>query len=138
MIKKALPGEFLHEAENTRKLLKMVPDSALSYHPQPQLWPVAKLASHIAEIYNWYSGIFNVDEFDFATYKYDNGDITKAANIVEKMVWIFSTKVQSRKSYCKEQALQAEFCSCIQTVLAAFFLCKLNALLIFYEVKQIR
>ena len=85
MIKKALPGEFLHEAENTRKLLKMVPDSALSYHPQPQLWPVAKLASHIAEIYNWYSGIFNVDEFDFATYKYDKGDLTKAANIVEKI-----------------------------------------------------
>ena len=28
MIKQALLGEFLHEAENTRKLLKAIPDSA--------------------------------------------------------------------------------------------------------------
>ncbi|RQO30824.1 damage-inducible protein DinB [Taibaiella sp. KBW10] len=84
MIKQALLGEFLHEAENTRKLLSMIPDSALAYRPQPHLWSVAQLASHVAEVYNWYEGTFNQDEFDMATYSYDKGDISKAANILQK------------------------------------------------------
>lgn len=84
MIKQALLGEFLHEAENTRKLLSAIPDSALDYRPQPHLWSVGQLASHIAEVYNWFDGTFNQDVFDMATYKYDKGDISKASNIVAK------------------------------------------------------
>ncbi len=43
MIKQALLGEFLHEAENTRKILKAIPDSALDWKPsektgQPVSW----------------------------------------------------------------------------------------------------
>lgn len=83
-MKQALMGEFLHEAENTRKLLAMVPDSALDYRPQPHLWSVGQLASHIAEVYNWYDATFNQDSFDLGAYKYDKGDISKAANILEK------------------------------------------------------
>lgn len=84
MIKEALMGEFLHEAENTRKLLNAIPDSALEYRPKPHLWSVGQLASHIAEVYNWYDGTFNQDVFDMGTYKYDKGDISKASNIVAK------------------------------------------------------
>lgn len=84
MIKQALLGEMIHEAENTRKLLAMIPDSALDYRPQPQLWSVAQLASHIAEVYNWYDVTFNQDTFDMSTYKYDKGDISKAENILKK------------------------------------------------------
>lgn len=84
MIKQALFSEFQHEAEGTRKLLSMIPDSALEYRPQPQLWSVAELASHIAEIYNWYDPTFNQDSFEMSSYKYDKGDISKAANIVKK------------------------------------------------------
>ena len=84
MIKQALLGEFEHEAESTRKLLNAIPDAALSYKPQPQLWSVAQLASHIAEVYNWYDATFNQDVFDMGTYKYDKGDISKASNIVAK------------------------------------------------------
>ena len=85
MIKQALLGEFLHEAENTRKLLQMIPDSALEYRPQPHLWSIGQLASHIAEVYNWYDGTFNQDVFEMGTYKYDKGDISKVANIVAKL-----------------------------------------------------
>ena len=90
MMKKALLGEFQHEAENTRKLLSMIPDSALNYRPQPNLWSVGELASHIAEVYNWYDATFNQDAFEMSTYKYDKGDITKASNILEK----FETNVK--------------------------------------------
>ncbi len=78
-------GEFLFEAENTRKLLSAIPDSALGYKPQPQLWSVGQLASHIAEVYNWYAPTINQDVFDMGGYKYDKGDISHAANIVAKL-----------------------------------------------------
>ncbi len=84
MLKQALLGEFMHEVENTRKLLSMIPDSALEYRPQPHLWSVAQLASHIAEVYNWYDGTFNQDFMDMSTYKYDKADITKVENILQK------------------------------------------------------
>lgn len=84
MIKQGLLNEFNYEAENTRKLLKAIPDSALDYRPQPHLWSIGQLASHIAEVYNWFPDTFQVDEFDMGTYKYDKGDISKAENIVAK------------------------------------------------------
>jgi uncharacterized damage-inducible protein DinB len=85
MIKQALLGEFAHEAESTRKLINAIPDSALDYMPQPHLWSVGQLASHIAEVYNWFDGTINQDVFDMGTYKYDKGDISKASNIAAKL-----------------------------------------------------
>lgn len=84
MLVKSLLGEFLHEAENTRKLLNAIPDSALDFKPSPTSWTTAQLASHIAEIYNWYDGTLHSNVFDMAVYKYDKGDVSKAANIVAK------------------------------------------------------
>ncbi|MCY7309334.1 MAG: DinB family protein [Chitinophagaceae bacterium] len=84
MIKQALLSEFAHEAESTRKLINAIPDSALDYRPQPHLWSVWQLASHIAEVYNWFGATINQDIFDMGTYKYDKGDISKASNIVAK------------------------------------------------------
>lgn len=72
------------EAENTRKLLKAIPDSALNYKPQEHLWSVGQLASHIAELYNWFEDTFNKDVMEMSNYKYDKGDISKASNIVAK------------------------------------------------------
>lgn len=84
MIKQALLGEFLHEAESTRKLLKAIPDSALDWKPSDVNWTTAQLASHIAEVYNWFESTFNQDVFDMGIYAYDKGDISKAENIVAK------------------------------------------------------
>lgn len=84
MLKESLLKEFLYEAENTRKLLKAIPDSALGYRPQPQLWSVAELAFHIANIYSWYDGTFNYDTFDIANLERKDLDLSKAENIVER------------------------------------------------------
>ena len=84
MIVQSLLGEFMHEAENTRKLLNAIPDSALSYKPSEKSWTTGQLASHIAETYNWWPGTLDQPVFDMATYKYDKGDISKASNIVAK------------------------------------------------------
>ncbi|RZJ79678.1 MAG: damage-inducible protein DinB [Flavobacterium sp.] len=84
MLKNGLLSEFLHEAENTRKLLQAVPDSALSYRPQPHLWSIAELASHITSIYAWYAGVFTVDTFDFGGFTYEREDSRKIENIINK------------------------------------------------------
>ncbi|MEO5985128.1 MAG: DinB family protein [Ferruginibacter sp.] len=84
MIVKSLIAEFLHEVHNTRSLLQAIPDSALTYKPSDISWTTAQLASHIAEVYNWYPGVLHQDVFDMATYQYDKGDVSKAANIVAK------------------------------------------------------
>ena len=84
MIKQALLGEFLLEAENTRSILKAIPDSALDWKPSEKNWTTAQLASHITEIYNWYEYTFNHNVFDMGVYQYDKGDISRAENIVAK------------------------------------------------------
>lgn len=84
MLVKSLLGEFEYEAENTRKLLQAIPDSALNFKPSEKSWTTGQLASHIAEVYNWYQPTLHQNVFDMATYKYDKGDISKASNIVAK------------------------------------------------------
>lgn len=84
MIKQALLGEFLYEAENTRKILNAIPDSVLDWKPSDKSWTTSQLASHIAEIYNWYEYTFNQDTFDMGIYQYDKGDISTIQNIVAK------------------------------------------------------
>lgn len=84
MLVKSLLAEFEHEVENTRKLLAAIPDTALEYKPSDINWNTGQLASHIAEVYNWYQPTLHQDVFDMATYKYDKGDISKASNILAK------------------------------------------------------
>ena len=43
MIVQSLIGEFEHEVENTRKLLKAIPDSALQYKPSDISWSTGQL-----------------------------------------------------------------------------------------------
>ncbi len=99
MLVKSLMGEFLHEVENTRKLLTAIPDSSLGWKPSEKNWTTGQLASHIAEVYNWYEPTLHRNVFDMATYKYDKGDISKAANIVAK----FEENVIAAKD-CLERA----------------------------------
>lgn len=82
-IKQGLLSEFEYEAENTRKLLKAIPDSALDYRPQPHLWSIGELAKHIANIYSWFDGTFNYDKFDINTLKQQQYELT-TANIVNE------------------------------------------------------
>lgn len=77
-LKQGLLNEFNYEAENTRKLLKAIPDSVLDYKPQPHLWSVGELARHIVNIYSWFDGTFNYDTFDITTIKRKEYEVTSA------------------------------------------------------------
>lgn len=102
MLVQSILGEFLHEAENTRKLLKAIPDSALDFKPSPTSWTTAELASHIAEIYNWYTGTFQANVFDIGKYEYDNVDLSKAEHIVGKFERAFEKAKKSIESATDE------------------------------------
>ncbi len=67
MLVQSLLGEFMHEAENTRKLLNAIPDSALDWKPSEKNWTTGQLASHIAEVYNWYPVTLHQNVFDMGT-----------------------------------------------------------------------
>ncbi len=84
MLKKGLISEFQHETENTRKLLKSIPDSALEWKPQEKNWSIAELAAHIVEIYSWYDAVYHANELDFSKVQYDKGDLTSTKSIVAK------------------------------------------------------
>lgn len=84
MLKQNLISELLREGENTRKLLKAIPDSALDWRPSEKSWNTAQLASHIAGIYDWYSAVVNMAELNLDDYTYDRGDLSRAANIAAK------------------------------------------------------
>ena len=73
MIVKSLMGEFEYEVANTRKLLQAIPDSALTWKPSEISWTTGQLASHIAEVYNWFEPTIQHDVMDMAEYKYDKG-----------------------------------------------------------------
>jgi uncharacterized damage-inducible protein DinB len=105
MLVKSLIGEFEHEVENTRKMLNAIPDSALDYKPWENSWTTGQLASHIAEIYNWYDQTLKQDVFDMATYKYDKGDISKASNIVAK----FEENVKAARKALEEATDESMF-----------------------------
>lgn len=103
MMIQSLLGEFEHEVENTRKLLKAIPDSALDYKPSEHRWTTGQLASHIAELYNWFDDTFNVDAFEMTDYKYDKGDISKVANILNKFEENVKKAQAVIKSYPEEK-----------------------------------
>ena len=84
MLVQSLLGEFHHEPENTHKLLKAIPGNALNFKPSPKSWTTGQMASHIAEVYNWYQPTSHKNVFDTATYKYDKVDINAAVNVVAR------------------------------------------------------
>ncbi|RMH19521.1 MAG: DUF664 domain-containing protein [Acidobacteria bacterium] len=61
----ALLGEIEHEAENTRRLLEVVPADKLGWQPHEKSMTLGRLAGHIAEAPGWVRGMAHRDELDF-------------------------------------------------------------------------
>jgi uncharacterized damage-inducible protein DinB len=56
--------ELSHEMATTRRLLERVPDAHLGWKPHVKSMTMARLATHIAEIPGWVSGILDQDGFE--------------------------------------------------------------------------
>ena len=59
--------ELEREASTTRKMLKIVPEDKFGWKPHEKSMSLQQLATHVAEIPGWVSGILSTSEIDFAT-----------------------------------------------------------------------
>jgi Uncharacterized protein conserved in bacteria len=59
--------EIRYEGDNTRKMLKAIPDGQFSWKPHERSSALSKLASHVAELPQFVGKILAVDEMDMAT-----------------------------------------------------------------------
>jgi hypothetical protein len=59
--------ELEQEAQITRKMLAIVPNDSYNWQPHPKSMTVARLASHVAEIFEWIPMCLTTSELDFAT-----------------------------------------------------------------------
>lgn len=106
MLKQSLLAELKLEAENTRKLFAAIPNDALDYKPSDFNWTTAQLASHIAELYNWWENTLYQDVLEMNTYKYDKGDISDIKFIREKLEETIAIAVKSLENYPEERLTQ--------------------------------
>lgn len=105
MILQYLKGEFEHEVNNTRKLLKSVPQKDIHYIPATNSWTMGQLAQHIATIYYWYVGTLTQDVYDITKDQLQRGDY----NDIDATLQLFESNVaKARKALdsLTEQQLQ--------------------------------
>ena len=102
-LQQSLLGELKYEAGNTRKLFNAIPDDILLYKPNDFNWTIAELASHTAQIYNWWPETLNKKVLELSTYQYDKGDITNMDSINLKLEENISKAQSSLENYPNEK-----------------------------------
>ncbi len=65
-INEALIGELQHEAATTRKVLERVPTEKFDWKPHEKSMTMGRLATHVANMFGWFSATLETDELDFA------------------------------------------------------------------------
>ncbi len=65
-IKDGLLSEYDHEIATTRRLFERLPDDKLSWKPHEKSMSLGGLATHVANLPNWASFIFEAPFFDLA------------------------------------------------------------------------
>ncbi len=59
-------GELQHEAATTRKVLERVPTEKFDWKPHEKSMTMGRLATHVANMFGWFSATLETDELDFA------------------------------------------------------------------------
>ena len=106
MLRESLLSELKHEADNTRKLFDAIPDDVLAYKANDYNWTLAGYASHVAELYSWWTPTLNSPVLDLATYQYDKGDITSMVHIKQKLEENIADAIKSLENYPEEKFME--------------------------------
>lgn len=106
MLQAALLAELTYEAENTRKLFDAITNDVLDYQPNNFNWTIAQLASHTAEVYNWWEMTLHENVFDVSTYKYENGDISSIDTIKQRLEENIARAIKSLENYPEEKFME--------------------------------
>lgn len=107
MLRQSLLAELQFEANNTRRLFDAIPEDVLGYRPNDFNWTIAELASHTAELYNWWPATLYEDVLDVSTYRYEKGDISTMANIKQRLEKNIAAAVKSLEDYPEEKFMES-------------------------------
>jgi uncharacterized damage-inducible protein DinB len=81
-INEAFIGELQHEAATTRKVLERIPADKFDWKPHEKSTSLGQLATHVADMFGWFSHTLEHDELDFAA-GYKQPDVASAEELVE-------------------------------------------------------
>lgn len=75
--------ELEHEANTTRKFLKLVKPDNFDYKPHPKSMSMKQLCTHIAELPAWIDLAVNTDGIDFATMDWTPTEISSTEDLLQ-------------------------------------------------------
>jgi len=81
-INEAFIGELQHEAATTRKILERIPAETFDWKPHEKSMSMNQLATHVADMFGWFSHTLDTDELDFAM-GYEQPKVANAQELVE-------------------------------------------------------
>lgn len=79
----ALHAEMEQEAATTRKVLERIPADKFGYKPHEKSMSMSRLASHVAEMFNWTKATLEQSELDFAKFDYKPFEPATTEELVE-------------------------------------------------------
>jgi uncharacterized damage-inducible protein DinB len=95
-ISEALIGELQHEAGTTRKLLERIPVEKFDWQPHEKSMSMIRLATHVADMFNWFPVTLEQDELDFAK-GYDEPKPATTEELVELLDKSVAGAIESLK-----------------------------------------
>jgi uncharacterized damage-inducible protein DinB len=75
--------EMEQEAQNTRKMLSIVPEDKYDWQPHPKSMTIERLVNHIAELFDWVAMGLTTDGLDFAANPYEPTFAKTNAGVLE-------------------------------------------------------
>ena len=97
-ISQSFLSELERESINTRRMLERVPLEKGEWQPHEKSFPIAILATHIAEIPGWTELMIAADELDFSTMKYTPPVIQNSSDLLK----LFDENVAKAKAQLLE------------------------------------
>ena len=98
MINQTLIPEVQHEAANTLKMLKLVPEDRLDWRPHDKSMTLGRLASHLADMMHWMTVTLTTDELNFATTNYRTTIATSTQQLVQQFEEAYQKALETLKN----------------------------------------
>jgi len=95
-ISESFIGELQHEAATTRKVLERIPQNTFDWKPHEKSMSMSQLATHVADMFGWYSHTLESDELDFAN-GYEQPKPADAKELVEILDKNVAAAIESLK-----------------------------------------
>lgn len=102
-IANGLIGEIDHEAATTRKVLERIPVEKFDYKPHEKSMTMSRLATHVAEMFDWVTETCKTSEMDFAKVEYKPFEPKTTAELVEYLEKRVAEAKEALKNTSDEQ-----------------------------------